>query len=60
MTEHGSALGGTDNYTKPQVYTLGSLSELTCWEKIAGSADAWQQLQGDGPGKTSGIVPSPH
>lgn len=34
-------------YAKPRVYTLGTVSELTTWAKSGGSADAWQQQQGE-------------
>ena len=34
-------------YCKPEVIELGSVLELTCWEKSGGSADAWGQQQPD-------------
>lgn len=46
MTEHGNARQGTEPYSKPEVYALGSVRELTSWTKFATSADAWQQHQG--------------
>ena len=39
-------------YQKPEVYSLGSLQELTSWTKLAGSADAWGQQTPDQTPKT--------
>jgi hypothetical protein len=40
----------TQKYRKPEVFELGAVHELTCWEKSGGSADAWGQMKkGDTP-----------
>lgn len=60
MTEHGSAPRGKDKYTKPRLYELGSVRDLTSANKVSGSADIWQQYQHDDSAPAPGITPASH
>jgi hypothetical protein len=46
-------------YCKPEVFTLGSVSELTRFQKDGGSADVWGQQspdEGQSGGSTGGMT----
>lgn len=53
-----TARTATTEYRKPEVYALGSVRDLTCWEKTGGSADAWGMQAGDPDGGSAdpGVV----
>jgi hypothetical protein len=44
--DRSTARMATQTYCKPEVFELGAVHELTCWQKSGGSADAWGQQQG--------------
>jgi hypothetical protein len=43
VMDRSKARMATNTYCKPEVIELGSVHELTSWEKSGGSADAWGQ-----------------
>jgi hypothetical protein len=57
VMDRPTARMATQKYRKPEVFELGSVHELTCWEKSGGSADAWGQQKQDGhPGTDGGTA----
>ena len=42
--DRSKARMATKTYCKPEVIELGTVLELTSWEKSGGSADAWGQM----------------